>query len=332
MRTWHIAELLEVSARYLAERGSSSPRLDAELLLAEVLAVGRVHLYTQHDRPLTSEEVDEYRELVARRARREPVAYILGRASFRYLTLRVSPAVLIPRPETEELVDLVVGWLRAEAHLPARPTDSAHLPARPTDPARVPDPAHAPSPPPGAGPVPARPPDVGPVVADVGTGSGAIALSLAHETGTSVLAVDVSEDALEVARENRAALALEELVELRRGDLLEGVAQGSLLAVVANLPYVSESEYAALEPDVKDHEPGGALLAGDDGLDVIRRLLPQAATVLRPGGALFLEVGESQAPAVAALMSEAGFGNVVVERDLSGKERFVHAVLEKAHR
>ncbi len=313
MRTWHIAELLEVSARYLAERGSSSPRLDAELLLAKVLAVGRVHLYTQHDRPLSSEEVDEYRALVARRARHEPVAYILGRASFRYLTLRVSPAVLIPRPETEELVDLVVRRLRAEGHVPARSTDSAHLPALPTD----------------AGLVPSRPTDGALVVADIGTGSGAIALSLAHETGASVLAVDVSEDALAVARENRAALALEELVELRQGDLLEGVPPRSLLAVVANLPYVSESEYAALEPDVKDHEPGGALLAGDDGLDVIRRLLPQAATALRPGGALFLEVGESQAPAVAALMGEAGFGNVAVERDLSGKERFVCAVLDE---
>ncbi|MHB0979566.1 MAG: N5-glutamine methyltransferase family protein, partial [Thermoleophilia bacterium] len=111
MRIWRIAELLGVSSDYLAERGSTSPRLDAELLLAEVLSLGRVDLYTQFDRPLTADEVDRYRELIARRAKREPVAYILGRAAFRYVTLAVSPAVLIPRPETEELVGAVLAWL-----------------------------------------------------------------------------------------------------------------------------------------------------------------------------------------------------------------------------
>ncbi len=326
MRTWHIAELLEVSARYLAERGSSSPRLDAELLLAEVLAVDRVHLYTQHDRPLATEEVDPYRELIARRARHEPVAYILGRASFRYLTLKVTPAVLIPRPETEELVDLVVRWLRAEGHLPANSTDARQPSTPAADPAKHPTPAAEQT-------RPAAPSERAEAeVVDVGTGSGAIALSLAREVGVAVLGIEVCEDALAVAVGNRDQLELSGLVELRRGDLLEGIPRGSLLAVVANLPYVSELEYASLAPDVKDHEPGGALLAGDDGLDVIRRLLPQAATVVRPGGAVFLEVGEDQAPAVAALMSAAGFRNVATELDLSGKQRFVHGVRETAER
>ncbi|HZK49258.1 MAG TPA: peptide chain release factor N(5)-glutamine methyltransferase, partial [Thermoleophilia bacterium] len=119
MRTWRIAELLEVSTGFLRERGSSSPRLDAELLLADALGVGRIDLYTHFDRPLGADEVDSYRALVARRGKREPVAYILGRASFRYLTLKVTPATLIPRPETEELVDAVLEWLRLHPVLEA---------------------------------------------------------------------------------------------------------------------------------------------------------------------------------------------------------------------
>ncbi|MHB1343269.1 MAG: peptide chain release factor N(5)-glutamine methyltransferase [Thermoleophilia bacterium] len=304
MRVWQIAELLGVSADYLGEHGSSSPRLDVELLLAEVLGLGRVDLYTQFDRPLGADEVDRFRELVARRAKHEPVAYILGRAGFRYATLKVSPAVLIPRPETEELVGAVLAWLKE------RPLALGGAAAGDSVSGATAGGAEAEA----------------PLIADVGTGSGAIALSLAAEAGVRVLAVESSRDALAVAEENRDALGLEDLVELRATDLLDGVVPGSLRVVVSNPPYVSVSEYEGLAPDVRDFEPAAALTAGDDGLAVYRRLVPQAHAALGPGGALFLEVGETQAAAVADQAGAAGFALMDVIRDLSGKERIVRAV------
>ncbi|MHB9149366.1 MAG: L-threonylcarbamoyladenylate synthase [Thermoleophilia bacterium] len=323
MRTWRIADLLEVSAGFLRERGSSSPRLDAELLLAEALGVGRIDLYTQYDRPLGVDEVDAYRALVARRGKREPVAYILGRAAFRYLTLKVTPATLIPRPETEELVDAVLEWLRVhpvlEAEAPAQPpVGSGPVPAAAPEPPAASEPFAAPA-------APAV--HAAPAVVDVGTGSGAIALSLAGEGGVRVLGIDVSEAALRVAEENRAALGLDSQVELHAGDLLEGVAPGSMRVVVANLPYVTDGERGSLEPDVRDFEPVSALFAGVDGLDQIRRLVPQAAAALGPGGALFLEVGAGQAEEVRVLAAAAGFEQIAIIPDLSGKDRIVRAAL-----
>lgn len=322
MRTWRIADLLEVSAGFLRDRGSSSPRLDAELLLAEALGVGRIDLYTQYDRPLEVDEVDAYRALVARRGKREPIAYILGRAAFRYLTLKVTPATLIPRPETEELVDAVLEWLRVhpvfDSEPPSEPRAGSGLGPAASEPPAASEAFVAPA---------SADLHAGPAVVDVGTGSGAIALSLAGEGGVRVLGIDVSEAALRVADENRAALGLDSQVELCAGDLLEGVAPGSLRAVVANLPYVTEGERGSLDPDVRDFEPVSALFAGIDGLDQIRRLVPQAAVALGPGGALFLEVGAGQAEEVQVLSRAAGFDEIVVIPDLSGKDRIVRAVL-----
>ena len=306
MADWTVARLLAVSTDYLAGRGSSSPRLDAELLLAQSLGMQRIDLYVQHDRPLAAAEVDAYRELVARRAHHEPVAYILGRASFRYLTLEVGPDVLIPRPETEELVDAVLSWLRT------RPMLDEPIAAL------------------GPSVVPAAPEDMraaaAPLIADVGTGSGAIALSLASETGLPVLGLEVSPAALAVAIRNRDALDVGHLVELRAGDLLEGLRDGSLRLIVSNPPYVSVAEYEGLQPEVRDHEPPGALVAGVDGLDVYRRLLPQAARVLAPGGAIVLEVGDGQADQVVELAVAAGLCRSAVTTDLSGKRRIVRAL------
>jgi len=289
MAAWTIARLLVVSADFLASKGSSSARLDAELLLAEVLGLERIRLYTEFDRPLTDEEVDAYRELVARRAHREPVAYILGRAHFRYLTLEVTPDVLIPRPETEELVDAVLAWLRERPLL-------------------LPEPA------------------AGPRIADVGTGSGAIAFSLAQEGQVRVLATDASSAALQVAERNRDALGLGDLVDLRETDLLVGVDPGSLRVVVSNPPYVSAFEYQSLDPGVRDFEPPLSLRGGHDGLECYRRLMPQAAAALGPGGAVFVEVGDTQASAVTELARAAGFVLMRTTEDLSGKERIVRAV------
>jgi release factor glutamine methyltransferase len=295
---WTIGALLDTTAGYLRDKGSDSSRLDAELLLAEALGLERIGLYTEYDRPLTSPELDRYRALVRRRARHEPVAYILGRAYFRRLCLEVSPAVLIPRPETEELVDAALELLRL------RPAWEAC-----------------------AGTARETPPTL---IADVGTGSGAIALSLAQETGLRVLATDASAEALQVAGRNRAALGLERLVELSHADLLTEVGDHSLHLVVSNPPYVTSGDMGALAPDIRLHEPASALEAGEDGLAVFRLLVPEAARVLRPGGSVLLEVGDGQAPAVGGLAGEAGFTSVAVRKDLSGKERIVAATLPGA--
>jgi release factor glutamine methyltransferase len=322
MERWTIGSLLDTAAGYLRDKGSDSPRLDAELLLAETLGLDRVHLYTEFDRPLTAGEVDRYRASIARRAAREPVAYILGRAYFRHLCLEVTPAVLVPRPETEELVEVALGSLlrrpvlRGGPGWPAR-ASAAGLPAGAAPPAASPPPADG-------DPVPL------PYVADVGTGSGAIALSLAQEAGESVLAADTSLEALAVAARNAAAVGLAHLVRFEQADLLEGVVEGSLHLVVSNPPYVRSGDMAALAPGIRLFEPSAALDAGPDGLAVIRRLVPQAARALHPGGSVILEVGDGQAQAVAGLARDAGFSLVTVHMDLSQKERIVEATLPGA--
>jgi len=297
---WNIGKLLETSAGYLGGKGSSSPRLDAELLLAETLGLERIELYTQFDRPLTKAEVAGYRESVARRASHEPVAYILGRAHFRRISLEVDPSVLIPRPETEELVEAALCLLSRRPPWEERAVGTSE----------------------------GEPGSTGrPLVADIGTGSGAIALSLAHEAGLRVLATDKSAEALAVAARNVCTLGLEGMVELTQTDLLAGLPDDSLHLVVCNPPYVSTGDLDLLPPDIRLFEPLAALDGGPDGLAVIRRLLPDAARVLRPGGTLLLEVGDGQAAAVKELVRETGFATAGVQKDLSGKDRIVEASL-----
>jgi release factor glutamine methyltransferase len=311
MDQWIVGRLLETAAGYLRDRGSSSPRLDAELLLAETLGLERIHLYTEFDRPLAVAEVDRFRGLIARRATHEPIAYILGRAHFRHLCLEVTPAVLIPRPETEELVEVALQLLRLRPPWDVLASGST------------------------GGGVPSAVGAKGSLsaqlaIADIGTGSGAIALSLAQETGLRVLATDASEEALEVAARNAAILGLDDLVEFRQADLLAGMAESSLHLVTCNPPYVASGDVAALAPDIRLFEPSSALSAGPDGLAIFRRLLPQAARVLRPGGSVLLEVGAGQAAAVTGLARDAGFCLIRVHKDLSQKDRVVEATLPGA--
>jgi release factor glutamine methyltransferase len=323
VESWTIGRLLDTAAGYLKDKGSNSPRLDAELLLADTLHLERIHLYTQHDRPLTADEVTAYRTLVARRAAHEPVAYIRGRAFFRHLSLEVRPGVLIPRPETEELVDLALDTLRrrpAWGDLPGASALGAAASPAPSAPGQAAPPATL-TPGPGA---------VLPTIVDVGTGSGAIALSLAQEAGVRVLAIDASREALAVAGANAEALGLSDRVVLQEADLLSGIADDTLDMVVSNPPYVRAGDIPGLAPDVRLFEPPAALDGGPDGLDVYRRLVPEAARVLRPGGALLLEVGEDQAGAVCDLARAAGFALVAVHKDLSRKDRMVEATLPGA--
>jgi release factor glutamine methyltransferase len=282
---WTVLRLMRWSGEYLESKGVERGRLDAEHLLAHALGLPRLQLYLQFDRPLDREELDLFRPLLRRRADREPLQYILGRAAFRELDLRVDRRVLIPRPETEVLVDEVLTWAAAQG----RNDMSA---------------------------------------ADIGTGSGAIALSLAHEGPFGrVVATDVSEDALDVARGNGVALGLGDRVDFRAGPLFSALADGEIFVVlVSNPPYVAEAEAETLEPEVSDWEPGQALFGGPDGLAIIRELVGGAGARLRPGGLLALEVGAGQAGLVVAEVETiGGYDDVRVRRDLTGRQRVILA-------
>ncbi len=282
---WTVLRLILWSADYLGEKGVRRGRLDAEHLLAHVVGVGRLQLYLEHDRPLTADELDGFRPLLRRRAKREPLQYIIGCQPFRELDLEVSPAVLIPRPETELLVGEILDWSAGQ--------DRAGM-----------------------------------TVLDVGTGSGAIALSLAFEGPfASVLATDVDEGALEVARRNRDSADLGDKVEFRVGPLFEPLHPGERFdVIVSNPPYVVDAEVGTLDPEVAEWEPKRALLGGPDGLKVVRGLVHEARAVLRPGGLLALEVGAGQAGRVVRLLEDTGeYEESRVRRDYSGKERIVLA-------
>ncbi len=267
-----LGDVLRRAAEHLGKT-SETGRLDAELLLAHTLGRPRIELYTDFDRPLTTDELDAYRELVARRARHEPVAYILGEWGFRRLTLTVDRRALIPRPETEIVVE------RALAHLPG--TDA-------------------------------------PAVLDVGAGTGAIALAIADEhPGARVTAIDVSADALALARENAARTGI--AVEFLQHDLEHGLPGGPYDLVVSNPPYVEPAELGTLMPDVRDYEPHVALV-GSGATEAVSR---GALDVLAPGGRLVLEVGDGQAPTTAALLGELGYCDVTTTSDLTGRDRVV---------
>ena len=308
-KAWTILEVLKWTTSRFSERGLTSPRLDAELLAAHAFALPRIGLYAQFDRPLQPPELAALRALVKRRQAGEPVAYITGRKEFWSLELAVDPRVLIPRPDTETAVELVLDLLRPRRQEPA-PTSATD------DPDAA---ATAPPPPPAAADPPAAV-----RIADIGTGSGAIALALKKELPhAELVAVDVSPDALTVARANAEKLGL--AIEFRQGSLgapLAGSARFDV--IVANLPYIPRGDIAGLAPEVRS-EPRLALDGGADGLDLVRALIEEAQALLLPGGTLVLEIGSGQASATAALCRAAGYATVGSRRDLDGIERVVFA-------
>ena len=267
---------------------SDSPRLDAELLLAHVLKVDRGALRARPERILGARERDAFRHLLERRKRREPVAYLLGCAGFMDFELEANPAVLIPRPETELLVELAVDTL-AGAN--------------------------------GAGAAIEYGQTVR--IADLGTGSGAIAIALArHDPAWAVLGIDISEEALAVARRNAAALAGDNL-RFRRSSWCKGLALGTFDMIVANPPYVALGD-PALHPDCA-WEPPVALFAGADGLAAIAEIAAQAGRRLKPGGWLLLEHGHGQRVQVAELLAAAGYCGVDAFKDHAGHDRLARA-------
>jgi release factor glutamine methyltransferase len=283
---WTIEAVLRWATEDFRARGLETPRLDAEVLLAHALSSTRIQLIVNAKSPLGPEELGRFREMVKRRRAREPTAYILGAREFYGRAFRVDRRVLVPRPDTEALVEVALDRT--------------------------------------------RPLSMSMRALDLCTGSGCVALTLARERPTSsVVATDVSEDALSVARDNAARLGAYN-VAFRRGDLFDALDPALRFDLVTgNAPYIRSGEIPTLAPDVRDFEPRLALDGGDDGLAVVRKIVQSAPAHLRSAGVLAVEVGKGQAPAVAELFARTGFTEVELRRDYARVERVVSGVLHK---
>ena len=282
---WTVRRIIEVTTEFLKKQGSDTPRLDTEILLADVRGCKRIELYTRYDEVLSDEQRDRLRELVRRRAKSEPVAYLVGHREFFGLEFRVTPDVLIPRPDTETLVVELLDAAKAYAE---------------------------------------------PRIVDVGTGSGCIAIAAAVNCPRArVTAIDVSEAALAVAGENADRHGVADRIRFLQGDLFAPVGQDERFdLVVSNPPYVAEGELNDLQAEVRLHEPRSALAAGPDGLDVIRRLVSEAARRLVPGGELLFEISPEQAAPVRQLLEQHGaYRDARIVKDLSARERALRAAL-----
>jgi len=280
---WTVLPTLRWTTDFLRGKGVEEPRLDAELLLADVLGCERIDLYCRFDKPLTPEERGAYREAVKRRARREPVAYIVGRREFMSLSFRVTQDTLIPRPETEILVESVLD--RVDRARQAR-------------------------------------------VLDIGAGAGVIAVVLAREipAGT-VIATDRSFRALQVAKENAAALDVAERVHFHCADALVAPWRQTAFDIVAcNPPYLSESEWRQSAPEIRLFEPRGALAAGPNGTEMIFRMIETSRAILKAGGLLAVEMGAGQAEEARAHAEAAPWlTEIETQRDYQGIERVLLA-------
>ena len=256
-----IRDILRQAAARISETGSNEAALEAELLLMHATGMDRTHLYQRLEGGLTPVQVEAFQEYVQRRLAHEPVPYITGHKEFFALDFEVTPAALIPRPESEMLVELVLLFAQERGEATT--------------------------------------------IADIGTGSGAIAVSLAHALpGSRVIATDVSAEALDLARRNAERHGVANRIDFRHGDVLAPL-DGQVDVIVTNLPYVRTDEWRALPPELAEHEPRVAFDGGPDGLTLIRRLLRDAPSRLRPGGALFAEISYEQGEAVLALVEEA---------------------------
>ena len=301
---WTIKRILDWTSGYLGRKGDEHPRLSAEWLLANVCGLSRVELYVNFDKPLEADELAAMHAAIERRAAGEPLQYVTGEMPFRHIVLRCEEGVLIPRPETEVLVDAALEGVDAAVGRRSageKDPDAALAPVR---------------------------------VLEVGTGTGCIALSIASERpGTHVTATDLSPRAVALATRNREALGLEERVELVECDLASGVSpelMGTFSVLVSNPPYIPAAVLANEVPaEVRDHEPALALDGGPDGLDVFRRLLELAPAALEPGGTLAVELFEGALDQAAELArAQGGWSLVEVREDLTHRPRVLVAVRE----
>jgi release factor glutamine methyltransferase len=278
-KQWTVGGVLQWTKQFFADKGIDNPRLDAEVLLAHVLRTDRIRLYVEYHKPLQPEELAAYRELVKQRAQRIPVAYLTEEKEFMGLSFYVGPAVLIPRPDTEILVEAVLD--RAKGLEKAR-------------------------------------------IVDVGTGSGAIGVSVLYNLPTAWgRAIDISADALTIARKNAERFGVAARMEFLHGDLLEPVAGECFDIVVSNPPYIPTKDVTVLATEVQ-REPLQALDGGKDGLNFYRKIIEQSTGVLKGGGWLLFEVGINQAQDVAALIRVTSlFESIEIIKDLAGIDRVV---------
>ncbi len=287
MEIWTIKKLLEWISKYLEGKGVDSARLSAELLLCHVLGLERIQLYTLYDRVVQAEQLATLRALVKRCGEQEPVAYLVGRCEFYSMGLTISPECLIPRPETEHLVERAIDFLRGRSEPP--------------------------------------------YVLDLCTGSGCIAAAIAKNVkDAQVIATDICDNALKVAAENVQRHKLEGKVRLLCGDLFDAIIEGldrtRFDLIVSNPPYVSDAEYDGLDTNVKKYEPKLALLAGVEGLDVYKRIVEQVDDFSKPDGALMMEIGFAQGPAIQQMLENAGiFKDIKIEKDFANNDRIAIA-------
>lgn len=282
--TWTVNRLLAWTRDFFKKKGIEKPQLESEILLAHAMNIKRIELYTAFESEPTESQRAAFRDFVKRRGSGEPAAYLTGTKEFYSLLFHVDRNVLIPRPETEDLVLKTLDIINESSEMTT------------------------------------------PVIADVGTGSGVIAITLAkrllqNQSAGKIIAVDISEKALQVARNNAALHGLDTRIEFHQSDLLDQISE-TLDIVVSNPPYISQSEYERLPVDIKNYEPKEALLAGVKGTEVIERLIPQAAAHLRPGGHLLMEVSPMIAKTVTELLE--GWMNVHILPDSANRQRIVY--------
>ena len=288
MKSWR--EIIGLAAGYLGRQGVPDSQTAAELLAARLLCCGRGFLASRLDDPASERHLEAMRRGMSRLVNGEPLQYVLGEWDFRSLTLKCDRRALIPRPETEELVERVVRF--AKGGVPSA----------------------------GGG---------RPFIVDVGTGSGCIILSLASELGDGIyLGTDISPDAVALAQENAEICRLADKVRFAVSDGMDEFDPESVDVIVSTPPYVASAECDALDPRVKDYEPRSALDGGAAGLDFFERFVGDAFNVLKRDGAIFLEIGDGQGEALRGMFGDYGFSDVKIERDFAGHDRYASARLK----
>ena len=281
MKKWRIIDLIQWTTQFFEKKRIPDARLNAERLLSRALGLTRVQLYLQFENILSQTELDNFRESVKRRLNNEPLQYILGETEFMSLPFKLSPSVLIPRPDTEILVEQVLAYTLKDTET---------------------------------------------TILDIGTGSGNIAISLAYYRPKSqIVAVDISQEALDIAKENAGLNRVGGRIQFIRDDIFDSAfilkIGGNFDIIVSNPPYISETEFQSLPEEVRNYEPEIALRDGADGLTFHRRIAQVAYEMLNAGGKIFLEVGMGQWKAVKEILQQNGFQNVSVAKDLAGIDR-----------
>lgn len=279
MKIWRIIDVLQEATTFLINKGIEDARLNAERLMGHLLNLSRIDLYVQFEKPMTQAERDAYKILLKRRAEREPLQYILGETEFMSLSFKVTPDVLIPRPETEVLVEIVIDFIKDKSFR----------------------------------------------ILDIGTGSGCIPVSLAHYLkDIQITAWDVSKKALEVAAGNAQQNKVSERIRFEQTDILNFNPDGQKYdVIISNPPYILEKDWDGLQPEIQNHEPKIALSDGGDGLTFYRKISKVAPSMLKAGGQLFFEIGDSQSESVCQILEDNGFININMTSDLNNIPRVI---------